>query len=186
MRVSREQAEANRNRVIDVASRLFRERGFDGIGVADLMREAGLTHGGFYGQFASKDDLAAQACRRALDTTAERWREIVAAHPDEPLEAIVRGYLSPRHRDGAGQGCAYAALAADVARHDAPALKRAFADGLLRSIELVAGLLPGRSKEARRRKAIARLSAMIGALVMARAVGDPELSEEILAAVRDG
>ena len=94
MRVSRIQAEKNRQTVIDVASRLFREHGFDGIGLKDLMESAGLTQGAFYKQFASKDDLAAQASRRALESASHRWSAAAAANPQDPLGAVIAFYLS--------------------------------------------------------------------------------------------
>src|SRR5438105_11839749 len=97
VRVTREQAAANRERILEVAGTLFRERGFDGIGVADIMKRAGLTHGGFYGHFGSKDDLAAEACARVLD--AEGWAERVTGTKHPTIDALVRGYLSARHRD---------------------------------------------------------------------------------------
>src|SRR5829696_10113780 len=98
MRVSRVQAEENRQTVINVASRLFREHGFDGIGLKDLMEGAGLTQGAFYKQFASKDDLAAQASKRALESTMRRWSAVAAANPEDPLEAVISFYLSTGHR----------------------------------------------------------------------------------------
>src|SRR6266545_8128519 len=98
MRVSRIQAAENRQTVIDVASRLFRENGFDGIGLKDLMEAAGLTQGAFYKQFASKDDLAAQASRRALETISSRWSAAAEGNPKDPLGAAVALYLSMGHR----------------------------------------------------------------------------------------
>ena len=97
MRVTRKQAEANREKVLDVAGTLFRERGFEGIGVADIMKRAGLTHGGFYGQFSSKDDLAAEATERVLKNP--RWQERLTGKPNPSFAEVVRGYLSPDHRD---------------------------------------------------------------------------------------
>ena len=102
MRVSRAQAEENRETVINVASRLFREHGFDGIGLKDLMKGAGLTQGGFYKQFSSKDDLAAQASRRAMESATRRW-STAAAKSSDPLEAVMEFYLSPGHRRGKGR-----------------------------------------------------------------------------------
>ena len=186
MKVSREQAAANRDRVVEAAARLFRERGFDGIGVADLMKAAGLTHGGFYGQFKSKEDLAVEASARALAGTAEHWPAIVAERPEAPLKALLDRYLSVGHRDAPGQGCAVAALASDVARLDSPALRRTFTQGLQPLIDTLTRIVPGDSKSARRRTALAYLSAMVGALTLARVVDDRELSDEILAAVRTG
>lgn len=184
MKVSREQAAKNRDRIVEAASELFRERGFDGIGVADLMKAAGLTHGGFYGHFKSKDDLAVEAVATSLAQSVERWRALAREHADEPLAAILDHYLCDKHRDNAGRGCAYAALAADVARQDNRALRRVFSDGLRTIIDVFTRIVPGRSKPARRKQALARLSGMVGAVVLARAVDDPDLSHEILAATR--
>ena len=175
MKVTREQAAENRERILDAASKLFRERGLDGIGVADLMKGAGLTHGGFYGHFASKEELMAEACTRALEASVEKWRS-------RGLREIVRNYLSSRHLDNPGAGCAIAMLGGDVSRQGAP-VRRAFTSGLRSLIHVLARLVPGASATSRRRKALAVYSSMVGALVLARAVDDPKLSREILQAV---
>src|ERR1700740_2198683 len=114
MKVSREQVALNRERIVETAARLFREKGYDGIGVADLMKGAGLTHGGFYGHFASKEDLLAQACAQAMEPAVGRWQAAAQEHPDTALEKIVHSYLSARHRDHPGRGCSVTALGADV------------------------------------------------------------------------
>src|SRR2546427_11298099 len=114
MRVSRKEAEANRERVVEVASALYRKHGFDGIGVADIMKKAGLTHGGFYGHFGSKNDLAAEACTRALNR--EWWKAAVESSRTDALEAIVRSYLSPQHRSDRAHGCLIAAVGSDIVR----------------------------------------------------------------------
>ena len=181
MKVSREQAAQNRERIVEVAGKLFRERGFDGIGVADIMKSAGLTHGGFYGHFGSKDDLAAEACASALDTSLRKWEAEIGRNP-EALDAILRSYLSTRHRDHAGEGCVIAALASDAARQNKP-VRRAVTDGIRALTDRLASLMPGSSKAAKRRKALASFAAMVGAVSMARAVDDAKLSEEILQAV---
>lgn len=183
MKVSREQAALNHERIVDVAARLFRERGYDGIGVADLMKSAGLTHGGFYGHFASKEDLLAQACARAVDGSATRWRHEMETAPEQALQRITDNYLSVRHRDHPGRGCALAALGADVARLDSGA-RKALTDGAQTQINLLASMLPPMADGAPPRSAaIARYAAMIGAVVLARVVDDTALSEEILQAV---
>src|SRR4030095_2840074 len=110
MRVSREQAAENRERIVQVAAKLFRERGFDGIGVADLMKAAGLTHGGFYGNFSSKDDLVAEATDRALKELSEYWTGEIEKAPESAFATIVDRYLSEGHRDAPGRGCLVAAL----------------------------------------------------------------------------
>jgi TetR/AcrR family transcriptional regulator, transcriptional repressor for nem operon len=183
MRVSREQAAANRERIIDAAAALFRTRGFTGIGVADIMKAADLTHGGFYGHFASKDDLVAEASRRTMARSAANWTRVVADAPDHPYAALLQHYLTPHHRDHPGRGCGFAALSNDAARSD-KTVRNAFAAGLKPLLDILAQALPGRSKAARRRKAVAAMAGLVGALSLARAVGDPALSDEIIAAVK--
>lgn len=182
MKVTREQAAQNRERIVDVAAQRFRERGFEGIGVADLMREAGLTHGGFYGHFGSKEELMAEACGLAIDRSKDLWRKRTSSHPDNPLGELARVYLNPRHRDNPGTGCVMAALATDAARQG-PGVRSALTQGLRSSFDFLAGLLNGGSAEAKRRKAIRIYSSWVGAMVLARAVDDDALSREILDAV---
>ena len=182
MKVSREQAAANRERILDVASKLFRERGLDGVGVADLMQAAGLTHGGFYGHFSSKEDLMAQACERAFANSAAKWANVCARAEGKPLAAIAKSYLSARHRDDPSSGCAVATLAVESSRHGSK-VRRAIAHGVQALVEVLAGAIPGRNRAARRRMALASFASMVGAVVLARAVHDAELSEEILDAV---
>src|ERR1700730_18489404 len=116
MKVSREQAAANRERIVEVAGKLFRENGFDGIGVADLMKEAGLTHGGFYRHFKSKDDLAGEACSRAMARASDRWSSLARMPPGDARAEIVKQYLTESHCDGPGKGCLFAALGSDAGR----------------------------------------------------------------------
>jgi TetR/AcrR family transcriptional regulator, transcriptional repressor for nem operon len=169
MRVSREKAAEHRERIIDAAGALFRTKGFGGIGVADIMKAADLTHGGFYGHFASKDDLVAQASRRAMARAAVNWTKVVADAPEEPYAALLSHYLSPRHRDAARCG---------------KPVREAFAEGLQSLIDILADTIPGRSKAVRRRKALAAMAALVGALTLARAVDDASLSGEILEAAQ--
>ena len=184
MRVSRKQAAENRDRIVDVAGRLFRERGLDGIGVANLMKAAGLTHGGFYGNFESKENLAVEACERVLARSTETWPAMAAKDPQAPLKGLLDQYLTARHRDRPGEGCIYAALASDVARQNSPVLRRTFTVGLQPLIDTLVRIVPGRSRAARRQKALACLTAMVGALILARAVDDAELSNDILSPPR--
>ena len=179
MRVTRKQAAANREKVLAVAGTLFRERGFDGIGVADIMKRAGLTHGGFYGQFASKDDLAAETTARVLGKAG--WQERLTGKADPSFGAVVRAYLSPRHRDDPGTGCLFSALGSDAARQPR-AVRRAFTDGFRAQIDALVKLVPARTQVARRKKAVATMAGLVGALVLSRAVDDPALSDEILEA----
>jgi TetR/AcrR family transcriptional repressor of nem operon len=185
MRVSREKAAENRERIIDAAGALFRAKGFGGIGVADIMKAADLTHGGFYGHFVSKDDLVAQASRRTMARSAVKWERVAAGAPDQPYAALLRHYLTPRHRDEPDRGCAFAALSADAGR-SGKAVREAFAEGLEPLIDILAKAVPGRSKATRRRKAVAAMAGLVGALTLARAVRDSSLSNEILeAALRE-
>jgi TetR/AcrR family transcriptional regulator, transcriptional repressor for nem operon len=183
MRVSREKAAEHRERIIEAAGALFREKGFGGIGVADIMKAADLTHGGFYGHFASKDDLVAQACRRVMALAIASWDKTAASDPDNAFAALLTRYLSPRHRDDPARGCVFAALGADAAR-SGPLVHDAFADGLEPLIALLAESAPGTSKATRRRKAVAAMAGLVGALLLARAIGTCELSDEILNATR--
>ena len=173
MRVSREKAAENRQKVVEVAGEQFRAHGFDGIGVADLMKAAGLTHGGFYGNFASKDDLAAEAVTRAFAETTQRIRERALAS-DDPYATAVGIYLSPAHRDSVETGCAIAALSQDAARGSAK-LRDAFAAGIETYLELIDELSGGP-----RSRSEVIYSTMVGALTLSRAVTDPAQSLQIL------
>ncbi|WP_374583799.1 TetR/AcrR family transcriptional regulator [Pseudoduganella sp.] len=181
MRVSREQAAQNRERIVETASRLFREKGYDGIGVADLMKSAGLTHGGFYGHFASKEDLLAEAFGKAMEGSAETWRKLLANAPANPRAVLGQMYLTAKHRDNPGKGCALAALGPDVARVG-PEVRQAMNDSLQAQLAALAQALPG-TPEQQRRDAIATYATLIGGLVLARSVADRKQSDEILAAV---
>ena len=179
VRVTREQAAANREKILEVAGALFRERGFDGIGVADIMKRAGLTHGGFYGHFASKDDLAAEITARVLGRSG--WLERLTGTQKPSFSDVVRQYLSPRHRDDPGRGCLFAALGSDVVRQPR-SVRRAFTEGLRLRVDALARLAPGRSAAVRRQKALATMAELVGALILSRAVDDPKFSDEILEA----
>ena len=179
MKVSKETVEQNRERVIATAARLFRERGIDGIGLVDLMKAAGLTPGGFYRQFKSKDDLTVQAVKRAYEDMSKEIAGRIAAS-DYPLETLVRYYVSGYHRDEPGQGCSLAAMAADAARHDDPALRQCFGTIVSNYIGLLTKLVPGRSARATRSAAISALAEMIGSVVLSRVVPDSALSGEII------
>ncbi|GAB2837533.1 TetR/AcrR family transcriptional regulator [Pseudoduganella ginsengisoli] len=183
MKVSREQAALNRERIVETAATLFRERGYDGIGVADLMKGAGLTHGGFYGHFSSKEDLLAEACAKALEQSVEKWRQRVANAPDAARQAIIDAYLTPRHCDNPGAGCAVTALAADVSRCG-PAARDALAQGVREQLAILAPLEQGANDKEKRRQAIADYAAMVGAIVLARLFADAAQANEVLDAVR--
>jgi TetR/AcrR family transcriptional repressor of nem operon len=177
MRVSRDKAAENRERIVETASRLFRENGFDGVGLDAIMKGAGLTHGGFYGHFASKDDLAAEAVARALDRSVEKQRRFTN------LGDLVSDYLSERHRADCANGCAVAALGADIARQG-KAVRGGLTTHVRAQLSRFARLLKDGTAASRRKRAIVTLAGVVGALILSRAVDDPALSNEILAAAR--
>ncbi len=180
---SQAEKQASRDRILQAAAALVRERGIDGVGLAELMAEAGLTHGGFYRHFASRDDLIAEALARAL---AEGEVRLAAASDAAaaPLSALARAYLSTAHRDDVASGCAVAALAPDVARA-APDVRRLFTRQIVRNADLIRRCASTeRGAPADRADALNALSLMAGALMLARAVDDPALSDDILAAAR--
>jgi len=182
MRVSRAKAEENRARVVETAGRLFRENGYDGIGVADLMKAAGLTHGGFYGHFRSKDDLAAEAVAKALESSQERWRKRIAQNPDNPVGAIVARYLSEAHREDLARGCPIAALASDTARQP-DSVRKAYEEGAQALVQILADAMPQQGAD-KRSAALAAFAALVGSLILSRAVLDEDFSHEILDATR--
>jgi TetR/AcrR family transcriptional repressor of nem operon len=177
MRVTRAKAAENREKIVATAARLFRENGFDGVGLDAIMENAGLTHGGFYRHFHSKNDLAAEAVAHSLATNANRQ----AALPS--LEALVSGYLSPEHRANRGNGCVIAALGSDITRQRKE-VRRALTAYVRAQIDRLTGWTEGHNALARRRRAIATLAGMVGALILARAVEEVALSDEILASGR--
>jgi TetR/AcrR family transcriptional repressor of nem operon len=179
MRVSRTQAAENRQTVINVASRLFRERGFDGIGLKDLMKGAGLTQGAFYKQFASKEDLAVEASKRALESASGRWSDAAAAHPDDPLGAVIGFYLSGDHRGERMDGCPIVALGSDAARQG-PEVKAEFEAGIKAHLDVLDRFLAGAGDEASRSKAMAILATMVGAVTLSRVINDPDLAQAVL------
>jgi len=174
MRVSREQVLENRRAILEAAGRLFRERGFESVTVTDVMSAAGLTHGGFYGYFKSKDDLIAQALAEVLAPPDAR--------PDD-LAIVLKQYLSPAHRDDFARGCPVAALASDTIRQPGGARAEMTAS-LQRQIEFFSRIAPGPDKSRKRRAAIGTWAAMVGALILSRMCEDPGLSDEILSATR--
>ena len=162
MRVSREQAAKNRERVLDVAARLFRERGFDGVGVADLMKAAGLTHGGFYGHFASKEDLMAQAWRRALAGSLYRWSRLAADAPEGPLRARRRPTSPLRIATAPARAACWPPWGRTRRARPAP-VRRTVTDGLRGLVAALAKLIPGRSEAAKRERVLATVASLVGA-----------------------
>lgn len=184
MRVSRAQAEANHQRVVEEASTLFREHGYDGIGLKDLMKAAGLTQGGFYKQFASKEDLAVQATARGIANAGDKWSEIIDANPASPLAALTAFYLSTDHRDSIGQGCPLAALGSDAARNAEP-IRSAFETGIRDQLRQLDTALGSQPDDAPSKDAMTTLSMMLGALALSRLTNDPSLSERFLTAATE-
>jgi len=184
MRVSRTQAAENRETVIDVASRLFRERGFDGIGLKDLMKGAGLTQGAFYKQFASKEDLAVQASSRAFDSASRRWSSAIEDNPEDPLGAIFAFYLSMEHREQKLDGCPIVALGSDAARQSSD-VKATFEAGIKAQLEILGGLVGEAEGGQPDSKAMAILSTMVGAVLLSRVVNDERLSKQFLQAATE-
>lgn len=182
MKLSKEQAARNREQILEVASRLFRQRGIDAVSVAEVMDAAGFTHGGFYNHFADKDALAVEAVLATFEQTVGSLERATS----EGLDAYVKGYLSPTHRDG--DGCPATALAPEAARH--PEVQAAYADGLEAMIDAFAEALVRSGQVAAREArtaALRKLNEMVGALTLARAVrtAEPKLSNEILRASRE-
>lgn len=185
MRRSREEAAETRARILKVAGRQFRKHGIAGVGVADIMAKAELTHGGFYKHFASKEALAAEACRLALGRRRQELTDLAEAAPQgRGLEAILDTYLSPLHRDHVERGCVIAALVSEAPRQTAE-VHHAIADGYEALARLVAAQLSSRVSE-RKRLDMGRgiVAQMLGALAAARLVSDREEAAAILASVR--
>ena len=178
-RVTQAQAQQNRERVIAEAARLFRERGVQGVSVTDLMAAAGLTHGGFYKQFASKEALVAEATGRAFGELGERLAALDEQHPgDHPAarRELLDYYFSPEHRDHAGQGCPTTAFGGDMAREapDSPA-REPYADGVR---DFARWMADGDDED------LVAVATMAGALMLSRATAGSELSDRILTAAR--
>ena len=172
MKVSRQQVAENRRKILETAGKLFREKGFEAVSVADIMAGAGLTHGGFYGYFKSKDDLIAQALQ-----------ETASSLTGGGLDDMAERYLSCAHKDNPGTGCAVAALGADIARMP-PEARAAITEVLKSQIRNFAAVAKGETPQARRQAAIGAYAALVGGLTLARMSPDEALSREILEATR--
>ncbi|MFB6449618.1 TetR/AcrR family transcriptional regulator [Bradyrhizobium tunisiense] len=185
MRYSREHKQETHDRIVKKASVRLREKGAHGIGVADLMKEAGLTHGGFYAHFDSREALVMEAFAYAMDRSMDHWRKLAdEAAPEKRLALVADSYLSTLHRDNPGTGCSIPALGAEIAR-ESPKTRKAFAGKLDEMIELLADYIPNIPRKAARKQAIATLATMAGTMLLARVAGSSELSDEVLKAGRD-
>ena len=186
LRLTKEQAEQNRRLIVETASRMFRLQGLENVAVADVMKESGFTHGGFYNHFKSKDELATEAVASAFDHAAKDLSEDLASGNDplKALNAVLADYLSPAHRDTSTGGCPAPGFPVDAARSGKD-VQAAFAEGIESYLEIFAARMDGDKREARQR-AVALLSGIVGAIVLSRAVknGRPKLSDELLTSAR--
>lgn len=186
MRLTKERAAQNRGEILDTATQLFKTQGIDSVSVADLMKAAGFTHGGFYNHFESKAELAVEAIRYAFEQslTELEARVIGSETPFAAMADALAYYVAPEHRDEAAGGCPTGSLPVDVGRQ-APDAQAAFADGLEKYIDLVSRY-GGSNGSVDRECGIGILSTVVGAIILSRAVrrGRPDLSDEILAAAR--
>ena len=181
---SRAKKAETHKRIVKIASKRFREDGLAGVGIADLMKDAGLTVGGFYKHFDSRDDLVAEAISFAFGGWQRRVDSAASGGPPVSYAKLIDDYVSEAHRNNPGTGCAFSALAAEIARSDKRT--RALATEQIRNdLQLIAGLLPGKNKRMSRSKAILTYSALVGAMSLARAVSDETLSAEILKSAAD-
>ena len=180
MRVSKEQAAENRERILNAASRLMRERGIASVGVDALAEAAGMTHGSLYSQFGSKERLVEEAVAHAITTKGQEVPEAFA------LRDYVSEYLSAGHRDMPGSGCPFAALGCEMPRQTRGVRER-FTAGVRGMVGLLSGRMnSGLKPRKREEKALATVASLVGALVLARAVNDPKLSNDILRATKNG
>jgi len=191
-RVSRAQTELNRIKITQTATRLFRERGIHNITLAEVMKESGLTHGGFYGHFQSKDALANEACTQAFEQSKIAWREMVAAHVEKPdaRKAIIDHYLAPSKLDQDDDTCPVIAFSGEMAREDEQsAIHQTYLQGMNALIDTYASTVKNggtaESLKAQRQTALAEYALMVGAMTLARAAGQAPISEEILQAAKD-
>lgn len=185
MRISKADAEKNRTRLVDAAAKILREQGIEGVGVDALAKAAGVTHGGVYSHFKSKDDLAAAAVERALEVAAAEWREFVEAEGGaDAFPRMIRSYVSRSHRDNPGSGCSITSLGAEATR-GGKKLRDTFARGVSNLVEEMQKANPAETSAQAREQAIVNVATMIGAVVMSRAAAaDLALSDEILKLVR--
>ena len=186
MRVSKQAAAENRQRILAAATRLFREHGIAGAGVDAVTEAAGLTHGAFYSQFGSKEAVVAEALSLALDESRGLWeRRAGGKDRRQALGRIIDGYLSSQHRNSMGEGCAVAALGSDLPRQPR-SVRGVFTKRLEESLAALGKLMPGETTSRRHDEAIQLFSTMLGALILARAVDDERLSRRILKTVAAG
>jgi TetR/AcrR family transcriptional regulator, transcriptional repressor for nem operon len=174
--------EASHERIVSVAARAIRRSGYDGTGVADIMKEAGLTHGAFYAHFASREAMLAEAANRACAESAALTAQVVASvPPEQALESMLRAYLSREHLEHVESGCPLAALASETPRQ-APEVRRATTRHIKEMIDLVARQSPDWGQPSAHERALVTVATMVGTLLLARAVDEPALSDSLCAA----
>jgi TetR/AcrR family transcriptional regulator, transcriptional repressor for nem operon len=184
MRKNREEAAKTRDRIVETASRKFRENGISETGLADLMAAAGLTQGGFYRHFKSKDHLVDEVCAHSCEAMlSSTLSETEGCSAKKGLKSVVDNYLSEEHRDDRADGCLFAGLLSDLARAG-DTTRDIAAEGLMRLVELVAQQYPDETPKAARQRAMGAVATMIGALSIARVVRDPKMSAAILESAR--
>lgn len=181
MRYPAEETAQKHQRILEQASQLFRERGFSGVSLSEIMKATGLTHGAFYNHFDSKDALISKSLEHA--STISCADLTTALHTPEDMAAYVDKYLSIEHRDAPATGCLITSLGPEISRE--PIARAGFTTHIRTMIDKLSRHSPWSKKTNARRKALCTLSTMVGAMVLARGVDDPELSEEILRAVRE-
>ena len=180
MRVSKEKAAQNRENILTSAARLFREHGIGATGVDSITEDAGLTHGGLYSQFGSKEAIAAEAVRLALANSQHLWQRLAERKDGKKVfPTIVAQYLSAAHRDAAGRGCVIAALGSEIARQPRR-VRDSFTREFKNSLDFLAELMRQDDPSCSKEDAIAAFVSMVGALILARAVSDQTLSHQIL------
>jgi TetR/AcrR family transcriptional repressor of nem operon len=184
MGYSKAQKTRTHKRIVSIASKRFREKGLAGLGIAELMKEAGLTVGGFYKHFDSRDDLVAEAVSSAFGGWKRRVDAAKAGGPSVSLAKLIDDYLNEAHRDNPDTGCAFSALAAEIARSD-KRTRAVTSEQVRNDIQLIATLLPAKDKRTARSRAILTFGALVGAMSLARAVSDEALSREILNTVAE-
>lgn len=184
MRYSPEQKAETHRQIVDAAAQKFRSKGLQGIGIADLMSQVGLTHGGFYAHFKDRDALVEEAAVCAATQSFGRMIEAAQSAPEgRQLEAILDFYLSPEHRDDVGFGCVLPALAADIARQP-DAVRTVFTESLIANLNNFAQFMPAQDNKTKLTQAMMLISAMAGGVLIARAISDPKLSKTLLDSVR--
>src|SRR5712672_1683111 len=182
MGYSKAQKEKTHERIVAIASKRFREKGLAGFGIAELMKEAGLTVGGFYKHFDSRDDLVAEAVNSAFGGWQRRVDAAKSGGPSVSLARLIDEYLNETHRDNPGAGCAFSALAPEIARSD-KRTRSLTSEQVRNDIQLIAALYRAKDKRTARSRAILTFSALVGAMSLARAVSNEALSREILETV---